>query len=232
MKPHLSERNANPKSPKFWLYCKHLCLWLLPCKTINDLLPAEDLPQEQLQDYWTIKYDENFGSNLSLLPKWARAYYNKYNKNDDAMSSSTDYNSDHESVMNQEDNSHAEESVSDASSEEDMDPDVRATRANNAFYQNPADQLHFRYMQDIGPDPVDQFPNLLETSNPRGEDFQKWKEQHIIPSYSEIVTRLQALKTQRALPDEVPTEPLNHKQRLCEHIVVHDYAHKWYLVNH
>ena len=189
----LSEKNANPKSPKFWLYCKHLCLWLIPCRTINDLLPAENLSQEQLQDHWTIKYDLTFGSDPSLLPKWARAYHNTYTKNDDAMSSSTDSNSDHDSLMNQEDNNETEENSSDNSSEEELEPDVRATRANNAFYQNEADQLHLRDMQDIDPDPVPQFPDLLQISNPKGEDFQKWKDGHIIPSYSEIVSRLQEI---------------------------------------
>ena len=124
LKPHLSEKNANPKSPKFWLYCKHLCLWLLPCRTIHDFLPTDGVSQEQLQDHWTIKYYENLGSNLSLLPKWARAYHHKYHNDDDSSSSSSDCYSDHESVINLEDDNEAEESLPNDSSEEDMDPDV------------------------------------------------------------------------------------------------------------
>ena len=229
--PHLSEKNANPKSPKYWCYCKHLCLWLLPCRTINELIPADDLSPEQLQDYWTIKYDLHFGVDPTLLPKWARAYHYKYHKDDDAISSSTDSNSDHESVPDQVDNSDAQETPSEPSSDEDMGEDVRATRANNEFYQNPADQLHFRDMEDTATDLAHQFPDLVQISNPRGEDFQKWKEGHIIPSYPQIVMRLKALKEKKALPDKVPPVPLNNKQRLCKDIV-HDYVRKWTLAKH
>ena len=34
LKPHLTEKNANPKSCKHWLYRNYLCIWLIPCKTI------------------------------------------------------------------------------------------------------------------------------------------------------------------------------------------------------
>ena len=38
--------------------------------------------------------------------------------------------------------------LDDNSNEEDMDVDPTAKRAENAFYQNPDDQLHFRDMDD------------------------------------------------------------------------------------
>ena len=54
--PHLTERNANPKCSKHWLYCKHLCLWLLPCTSIRELLPEseETSTEQELQAYWIL----------------------------------------------------------------------------------------------------------------------------------------------------------------------------------
>ena len=78
-----------------------------------------------------------------------------------------------------------------------MDPDLRARRADNVFYQNPEDQLHFRDMVDIDPDPVNQVPGLLEMSNPRGENFQKWAEGQVLPTYSQIINRLKDLKLKK-----------------------------------
>ena len=77
LKPHLTERNANPNAAKHWLYCKHLCLFLLPCETISDLLPKEELSDDGLKDYWIKQYDI-LAADQSRLPKWVRAYHNKY----------------------------------------------------------------------------------------------------------------------------------------------------------
>ena len=226
--PHLTEKQANPKSRTFWLYCKHLCLWLIPCRKIGDLLPDSDLSPDALQDYWTVQYELSFGADALQRPKWVRAYDNKYKKDDETRSTSTHSDSDHESVINNEGDTDTGESVSPDSSDEDMDPDLRATRANNAFYQNSEDQLHFRHMEDTAPDLLEQCPGLLQMSNPRGENFQKWAEGQTIPSYPDLVNRLKGLKQKQALPDKVPNIPLNNKQRLFKDIV-HDYANKWYL---
>ena len=73
MKPHLTERNANPNSPRYWLYCRHLCLWLIPCKTIADLMPESNLEEAELEVYWINKYDDILcKDDLALLSKWAR----------------------------------------------------------------------------------------------------------------------------------------------------------------
>ena len=159
--PHLNEKNANPKSPKYWLYCKHLCLWLLPCKNIRDLLPNPELSEDELKIYWINKYQQSFGIDPSLLPKWARAYHNKYHRDEDSLSTSSDSNSEDESVPTPEESSEHDKSPS-TDSEEDMDPDLRARRADNVFYQNPEDQLHFRQMEEIDPDPLNQVPGCLK----------------------------------------------------------------------
>ena len=148
----MTEKQANPKSRTFWLYCKHLCLWLIPCRKIGDLLPDSDLSPDALQDYWTVQYELSFGADALQRPKWVRAYDNKYKKDDETRSTSTHSDSDHESVINNEGDTDTGESVSPDSSDEDMDPDLRATRANNAFYQNSEDQLHFRHMEYTAPD--------------------------------------------------------------------------------
>ena len=41
--PHLSTARANPKHKKYWIYCKHLCLWLIPCASLKDLLRNSSL---------------------------------------------------------------------------------------------------------------------------------------------------------------------------------------------
>ena len=75
LKPHLTERNANPNAAKHWLYCKHICLFLLPCETISDLLPQEELSDDGLKDYWIKQYDR-LAADQNSLPKWVRAYHN------------------------------------------------------------------------------------------------------------------------------------------------------------
>ena len=90
LKPHLNDKNANPKSPRYWLFCKHLCLWLTTCKLLTDLLPEPTKPQEELQDYWTNKFDELVTQDLSAIPKWVKAYRNKYIKDDASSTSSSD----------------------------------------------------------------------------------------------------------------------------------------------
>ena len=81
-------------------------------------------------------------------------------------------------------------------------------------------------MVDIDPDPVNQVPGLLEMSNPRGENFQKWADGQVLNTYSEIIGKVMALKNKKALPNTVRNVPLNDKQRLCKDIVC-DYVKKW-----
>ena len=139
MKPHLTERNANPNSPRYWLYCKHLCLWLIPCKTIADLMPQSNLEEAQLEVYWINKYDDILcKDDLALLPKWARVYHNKYHK-DKESESDTDEEEDNINLDTEEEPANTEINSDAESNPEDMDADPRAKRAENEFYQNPDD---------------------------------------------------------------------------------------------
>ena len=63
--PHLTTKKANPKMHKYFLlYCKHLSLWLIPCKNIIDLLPQSNmlatefanLTEEGEAEYWKKRY--------------------------------------------------------------------------------------------------------------------------------------------------------------------------------
>ena len=47
--PHLTSARANPNSNEHWLYCKHICLWLIPCSTISELFPESSLEGKELQ---------------------------------------------------------------------------------------------------------------------------------------------------------------------------------------
>ena len=81
--PHLSCARANPRSAKYWLYCKHLCLWLMPCRSIRELLPDPSLEEKDLEDYWIDKFDTYF-RDKTFLPKWALRHYRKYHHNDES----------------------------------------------------------------------------------------------------------------------------------------------------
>ena len=82
--PHMEERNANPKSPKYWLYCKHLCLWIIPCAKMNDLLaPVESKTEDEQKAYWKTEWEKFMLNELAkekkdpssyehVLPKWVR----------------------------------------------------------------------------------------------------------------------------------------------------------------
>lgn len=58
LKPHLIESSENPKSAKYWLYCKYLCTWLMPCEIIEDLYPDPNLQEDELKNYWINKYNK------------------------------------------------------------------------------------------------------------------------------------------------------------------------------
>ena len=203
-----------------------MCLWLVPCIKLVDLLPDSNISQTELQDYWTLTYDLNFSVNPSLLPKWAKAYHNKYQKNEEPVSSESD--DDNQSTREEHAQTDAEHSSTDDSNEEDLDADPTARRATNAFYQNPEDQLHSRNVEETVIDPMLQYPQLTEMSNPRGENFMRWAEGKVLPTFSDIISRIQALRKTPALPDQIPSVSLNHKQRILKDIV-HDYCTKWSL---
>ena len=108
----------------------------------------------------------------SLLPKWARAYHEKYHKHNDSES---DKEEEEEDVLNDStegEPGNAEMIIDDDSNEEDMDVDPRATRAESPFYPNPDDQLHFRDMDD-NIESVEQHSKLMELSNPGGVNFMQ-----------------------------------------------------------
>ena len=56
----------------------------------------------------------------------------------------------------------------------------------------------------------------------------RWAEGKILPKFSDIISRIEALRKTPALDDKIPSVSLNHKQRLFKDIV-HDYCTKWSL---
>ena len=56
--PHLTAAKANPKNKKYWLYCRHLSLWLIPCAFLTDLLPNSSLEEKELERYWIDKFTD------------------------------------------------------------------------------------------------------------------------------------------------------------------------------
>ena len=227
--PHLSCARANPRSAKYWMYCKHLCLWLLPCKTIRELLPDPSLEDKELADYWIDKFDI-FGRDDSLLPTWALRHYKKYHNDNESCSDDSEEEDNITSGKNKENQlgDNVEES-SDESGNEDLDGDPRARRAENAFYQTVEEQAYFR--NEAEPDlESDELSSLINISNPKGEDFMKWAKNRVLPSYNEINQRLNSLKNKDAEPDKFIDVVLNEKQRLFRDIVM-DWVPKWALAN-
>ena len=94
LKPFFYESNADPKSSKFWYYCKIMCLWCIPCKNLDQLMPNSALSDTDLKDHWINKYYTELATNPHLLPKWARAFHDKYHHKIDEASSSSDSDSD------------------------------------------------------------------------------------------------------------------------------------------
>ena len=217
MKPYLGETRANPKSPKFWLYCKHLCLWLIPCHKMEDLMPKEpNMSEEEIMQYWTNKYYAEL-VDTSKLPRWAKGMHKLYHGVDDD-DSDCDNVEDAAHVRVGMDDNDDEQNSSDASIEDEMDDDPRAKRTANPFYQNPEDQAHFRDVDTVE-DIIEQYPSIIEMSNPKGENFMKWAEGQRLPSYEEIIQQLTFLKQKAATADKVPQVPMNNKQTLFHDIV-------------
>ena len=225
--PHLSCARANPKSAKYWLYCKHLCLWLLPCGTIRELLPDASLEEKDLADFWMDKFNEYLGDE-TLLPKWAIRHYRKYHNEDGSSSDEIEDESNNELSKTNLLGGQVGES-SGESGDENLDGDSRAKRAENAFYQNVEDHTHLRNEEEQELD-MDELTNLINISNPRGEDFMKWAKDKALPSYDEIMQRLNSLKDKDAKADKVNNVTLNDKQKLFRDIV-QDWVVQWSRAN-
>ena len=163
-----------------------------------------------------------------MLPKWARAYHIKYyntKESEDEMDSEGDdeekEKEDKATDNTDKESANAETTSGEESDLEDMDADPRAKRAENAFYQNPDDQLHLRDIDDNDDaEPLDQYANLVEKSNPSGADWMAWAKGNTFPSYSTIIGRLNDLKKLKAKPDIIRNVSLNEikiipSQTLC-----------------
>ena len=169
------------------------------------------------------------------VPIWVLRYIKKYakkDKPDDEDENELDLDDIEKiykgKVQETDDDGTSDESEKD--SEEDLDDDPRAKRRENEFYQNPNDQLHFRDVDEQQTSLVDQYRDVMKTSNPAGEDFMKWAEGHKLPSFSYITTQLAMLKRTPAIPDKVADVTLNRKQSLFHDIVL-TYARDWHEAN-
>ena len=98
--PNLTSARANPNSNKHWLYCKHICLWLIPCNTINELFPESSLEGKELQDYWIDKFNAEVVGK-SLLPKWVQRQCRKYTGGDSSSEEEED-ESHSETIFNEQ----------------------------------------------------------------------------------------------------------------------------------
>ena len=222
--PHLSTARANPKSAKYWMYCKHLCLWLTPCKVIKDILPNVALTDKDLENYWIDRYNELWRHG-ALLPNWVKRHHQKYCKDED---SSSDENDTSRNIPSVENNVYIDQEVShDSENDDDLDGDPRARRQENPFYQNIEEQIHLRSVTD--PDlENDDLSHLINISNPRGADFMAWSKNMVLPNYNQIMKRLHSLKNVEAVSDNFIPLNLNNKQKLFKDLV-NDYVQKWAL---
>ena len=89
------------------------------------------------------------------------------------------------------------------------------------------DQAHFRNEEDVDLE-NDELLRLINMSNPRGEDFMKWAKNQPLPSYNEIMYRLDSLKNKEAVSNEIGNVCLNDKQMWFRDIV-HDWVKEWVL---
>ena len=222
--PHLTSSKANPKSGKYWTYCKHLCLWLYPCEFMRDLMPTPLLVDKDLENYWIEKYEELHSNFKNLLPNWVKRQYSKYIDNE---SSSDDEGLEMNEVRGVQ-NVHRAEDASD-DTDDDLDGDPRARRVDTAFYQNIEDQAHLRN-EDEPEVENETLTNLINLSNPRGEDCMKWAKDQVIPDYNVIMQRLNSLKNKEAVSKKTTEVCLNDNQRLFKNIV-HTWAERWALAN-
>ena len=215
--PHLEIARANPKSAKHWLYCKHLCLWLIPCKCISDIMPESALEGKELGDYWIDKFDCELRKR-GILPKWVRRQCFKYEKGE---SSSDDEGEEIQNGVGSITKVFKETEVgSSDESDKDNDGDPRAKRVENAFYQNIDEQIHLRCESEADLDENDDFSNIINMSNPRGANFMKFAENEVLPSYQQIMSRLNSLKDKPPVADQFMEISLNEKQSLFQDIVV------------
>ena len=230
LSPHMTDQKANPKSSKHWMYCMYLCLWITPCKTIDELLPDPNLTEDKMKAYWTTKFNNLWEKQMELpkedriLPLWVRRFHSKFtNQNSDEDS---DEETDAQKKILDDLPGKSDKSDNDTDkSEDEFNDDPRAKRHENAFHQDLNDQLHARCTEEEPDSLMD--ANMIEMSNPTGENFMKWAEGKPIPSNATIVTRLQLLKTISATHDFIPDVQLNSKQTLFKHLV-HGYVQQWH----
>ena len=192
---------------------------------MKDLMPGVSLEHEELVNYWIEKF-ESIVEEHTILPRWAKRHYRKYHKNKDSSEYDADAIENSVTYNNIEDRDGVGSGDSD---DEELDGDPRTKRRENAFYQNVEDQEHFRNEEDLDIE-NDELLQLINISNPRGEDFMKWAKNEPLPNYNEIMYRLNSLKNREAVPDEVGNLSLNDKQRLFRDIV-HDWVKEWVLAN-
>ena len=240
LNPHLDVKSLNPKSPKFAQNCKYLCLWLTPCRKIQEELMPQDanMTAEEVAEYWkemyynghTIKRDEVDVTipgviQLPNLPRWVMAMHYKYHSVNDSASESEEDEHPFQSHTAVE-HAKGQESSSDDTSEDEMDDDPRVKRSKNPWYQDPNDVVHDRDMDE--PDNLfDQCPGIEQMSNPEGENWMKWTLSNRLPPYGDIIQKFIELKNKPARPDKVVQVQLNHKQQLLRDIIL-DYARAWH----
>ena len=114
----------------------------IECEKINDLLPEEELPNEELQRHWIDLYNRNFGNRVDLLPKWARICHQKYaNPTEEDLPSDSESD---EGQLTDTEPQNDKSSTDSNDSDEDVDPELRIRRHKDNWHQNIEDRLHCR----------------------------------------------------------------------------------------
>ena len=222
--PHLSTARANPKAKNYWLYCRHLCLWLIPCTTLNELLPNPELEDKDLENYWIDQFNRFVENNASIVPLWVKRQYWKYHHGD--SSSDEDEDNDQGNGVQNRDRHEGEQEVELSNSDDDsLDGDPRAKRCDNAFYQEIGDQCHFRNQCDAEEENSD-MANLINISNPQNFDFSEFAKGKVLPPTSVILGRLNSLKDKKAISNGTIDVVLNDSQRAARDIIKR-YAQGW-----
>ena len=52
LKPFIPVSSAKPTSPKYWFYCKAMCMSNLECEKMKDLLPPNAKSDDEMKRYW------------------------------------------------------------------------------------------------------------------------------------------------------------------------------------
>ena len=144
-----------------------------------------------------------------LLPKWAKRHLQKYRKGKSSSEDEGDENNTENDteimnteIINTEIILKETEVGSSYESKNDVDDDPSAKRVEIPFYQNIDEELHLRRENEAELDENEDFSNLINISNPRGANFMKFAENQVLPTYQEILSRLNFLKTKTPTPDK------------------------------